>query len=798
MTTCIPLLLCITLLALGSAALGDSATLTVNVDQPGIKISPTLYGLFFEEINNAGDGGLYAEMVRNRSFEDARDPQGWTIVAGEGAEAKTALDTSQPLNAKNPHALRLEILKAGPGRAGIANNGWNGMALREGARYDLALYARADDFRGPLAVSLESKTGEVYASGKIEGVSKEWKKFSCTLTAKATDPAARLVIAATAPAMVWLDMVSLFPQDTFKGRPNGLRKDLAELLAALKTSFVRFPGGCFVEGDVLRDAARWKETIGDIAERPGHWNLWGYRSTDGLGFLEYLQMCEDLGAEPLFVINCGMSHRENVPMDQMGPWVQDALDAIEYANGSADTTWGALRAKHGHPAPFGLKYMEIGNENGGPAYDERYTLFYDAIKKKYPQVQLVADQWSGAPKARPIEILDEHYYSSPEFFMASAARYDKYKRDAHKIYVGEYAVTNGCGQGNLRAAVGEAAFMTGMERNSDVVVMASYAPLFTRTDAKKWNPDLIDFDSARAYGIPSYWVQQMFSANRGKVVLPCEVACTTAAKPPARHGAIGVGTWNTQAEYKDIKVTQGDKVLFEADFSKDAGGFKPGNGDWKVQEGAYRQNKLEPDDRSVAGDPAWTDYTYTLKARRLAGAEGFLIMFHVADRDNFTWWNLGGWGNSKHAIEVATGGSKSIAGEAAGKIETNRWYDIRIECKANSAKCFLDGKLVQEFAYPAPPMPVYAVASRADGGEVILKVVNADREAQRIAVELRGVKKVSGGTAIVLTSARGEDENTLAEPNKVAPVTKSLEASAPRFTYTLPPNSVTVLRIKAE
>ena len=269
-------------------------------------------------------------------------------------------------------------------------------------------------------------------------------------------------------------------------------------------------------------AYRWKQTIGDPSERRTQYNLWQYHATHGIGYHEYLQMCEDLGAEPLFVINCGMSHKEVVPLDKMGEFVQDALDAIEYANGPVSSTWGALRAKNGHPAPFNLKYMEIGNENGGTAYQERYALFYDAIKAKYPQMHLIADEWSGRPTNRPIEIVDEHYYSTPEFFIANADKYDSYDRAGRKVYVGEYAVTQGCGQGNLRAAVGEAAFMTGLERNSDVVVMASYAPLFANVNYKKWNPDLIDFDSSRVYGIPSYYVQQMFSENRGDVVLPVD------------------------------------------------------------------------------------------------------------------------------------------------------------------------------------------------------------------------------------------------------------------------------------
>jgi alpha-L-arabinofuranosidase len=788
-----------TLFALAAPSAAGPATLTVEVDKPGVKVSPTLYGIFFEEINCAGDGGLYAELVRNRSFEDSDKPDHWSLVASAARKGEMALDTSKPMSEKNRRSLRLAIAKDGEGKVGVTNGGWWGIALAKGATYDLALWARAGDgFTGPIEVGLESADGKTaYAERKVESLGADWKLFGLALVANAADPAARLAIRTDRPGTVWLDMVSLFPRQTFKNRPNGMRPDLAGMLADLRPAFVRFPGGCWVEGDTLAFAQRWKQTIGDLADRRTQYNIWQYMSTNGLGYHEYLQLCEDLGAEPLFVINCGMAHKDHVPMDQMAEWVEDALDAIEYANGPIDSKWGALRAKAGHAPPFGLKYLEIGNENGGPVYNERYRLFYDAIKAKYPAMHLVADV---RPGNHPVEIVDEHYYSSPEFFCQNAYRYDSYKRDGPKIYVGEYAVTAGGGKGNLRAALGEAAFMTGMERNSDVVVMASYAPLFANVNYKKWNPDLINFDSSRVFGTPSYWVQKLFSENRGEVVLPCRVAAAATGPAPLPHGAVGVGTWNTQAEFKDVKVTQGDKVLLESSLATDAAGWKPAKGEWKVQDGAYRQMKLEPDERSIAGNPAWTDYTLSLKARKIGGAEGFLILFHVADHDNFAWWNLGGWGNARHAIEVAMGGSKSIMGNEVGsKIETGRWYDIRIECKGRAVKCFLDGKRVHDATYPPPPSPLYAVAGRAGQGEVILKVVNVSGEPQETAIELAGAKKVApAGTAIVLKSADPQDENMLDQPTKVAPVTEKLEGAAAAFKRTFPPWSVTVLRLKAE
>jgi alpha-L-arabinofuranosidase len=779
----------------------QKATIKVQADQPGAKVPKTLYGIFFEEINHAGDGGLYAELVRNRSFEDADKLDPWTLVTPGTRTGQIALDKEKPMSEKNPTSLRLRIGAAGEGRVGAANPGFWGIAVKKGSQYRLSFHARAaDGFAGPLVVTLESADGgKKYAEAKIAGIGPDWTPAATTLTASDTDPSARLVIAADKPGTVWLDVVSLFPKDTWEGRENGLRADLAGMLAAMRPAFVRFPGGCWVEGDTLQFATRWKKTIGDAADRWNQWNRWGYWSTNGLGFHEYLQMCEDLGAEPLFVINCGMSHKENVPMDKMPEWVQDALDAIEYCNGPADSKWGGLRAKAGHPAPFNLKYMEIGNENHGPAYEERYALFHDAIKAKYPEMRLVAD---GRIASRPMDIVDEHFYNSPEFFMSQARRYDRYDRAGPKIYVGEFAVTRGASKGSLRGAIGEAAFMTGFERNADVVIMSSYAPLFVNVNDRKWNPDLIQFDSSRVAGIPSYHVQKLFATNRPDVVLPVEVqAAAQVQAAPAPHGAVGVGTWRTQAEFKDIKVADPDgKTLFQCDFSKGANGWKTSEGKWAVKDGAFQQTDGGTNIRAVAGDTKWTDYAYTLKARKLGGAEGFLILFHVADQNNWAWWNVGGWGNVRHGIEMATGGAKHAVGsEARGRIETGRWYDIRIEVRGPSIRCFLDGKRIHDVTdvSGAGLAPLYACAGRDEAaGEIVLKVVNASESAQETDITLAGAKVEPKGKAIVLTSASPADENTLDEPMRVAPVEKAIENAGPTFRHAFPPNSLTILRLK--
>jgi len=488
-----------------------------------------------------------------------------------------------------------------------------------------------------------------------------------------------------------------------------------------------------------------------------------------------------------------MSHREVIPLDQMGQWVQDALEAIEYANGPVDSVWGSLRAKNDHPAPFNLKYLEIGNENGGPAYHERWELFYKAIKAKYPKIQLVANVWGGYPTKLAPDVIDEHYYNNPEFFMQQAGKYDSYDRKGPKVFIGEYAVTSGAGLGNLRGAIGEAAFMTGMERNSDVVIMGSYAPLFVNLNHKRWPINLINFDSSRAFGLPSYYVQKMFSENRGDRVLPIDVRSPDATSS-LKGGAIGVGTWSTQAEFKDIKVTRGDQTLYSCDFANGTEGWRfSGEGDWKAENGVLRQNSAATDLRAITGDKSWTDYTYTLKARKLGGAEGFLILFNVQNENEKCWWNIGGWGNDHHAIEM--GGV--VSNEVKGSVETGRWYDIRVETKGSHVRCLLDGKVIHDVSALQTVKTLYASAtSQIKGGEIILKVVNTVATEQTAEVKLNGVRKLSGpATAIVLTSEGPTDENTLENPTKVAPVTKTIEVSGPIFTYTFRPNSLTILRL---
>jgi alpha-L-arabinofuranosidase len=766
------------------------ATITVDADKPGHAVSPLLWGLFFEDINLSADGGIYPELVRNRSFEDAARPEYWKLLNAAAGNSELAVDSSRPLNPVNPHSLRVKV----DGAFTLENEGYWGMNIIKGDSYALKFAARATDgFQGPVVVRLVNASGAELAKGKISGPSGDWKYHTLDLVASGSDPKAKLQISAAGKGTLFFDMVSLMPKKTWKG--HGLRVDLAESIGALHPSFMRFPGGNWVEGDDRAHMYHWKNTIGDIDARTPLWNTWGYNTTQGLGFHEYLQLCEDLGAEPLLCINDGMSLHDSVPLEQMGPWVQDALDAIEYANGPTNSFWGSLRAKAGHPAPFHLRYMEIGNENGGPDYHQRWPLLVNAIREKYPSMQLIVNtDLRGRPYPREPkpDIVDEHYYESPESFMWRAGQYDSYDRNGPKIFIGEYAVTENAGKGNLRAAVGEAAFMTGLERNSDIVIMASYAPLFVNLNHRAWNPDLINFNGSSWYGLPGYYVQQMFGENRGDVMLPISVDAPP-ADPGAQSGAIGVGTWRTQAEFKDIKVTAPDgQVLFTSDFSTNSDGWKLSGGDWQVIGNALRQNSGNENVRALAGDKSWTDYSLTLKARKLGGNEGFLVLFHMNDDRTKNWWNIGGWGNTANGIELGN----NIVTRTPGSIETNRWYDIRVDVRTNHIQCYLDGRLVHDVDYQ-PLKSLFASATHdRKTGDIILKVVNAANFPVSTDIHLRGAKNLYGlAKAIVLASSSPRDENSLAEPAKVSPKTDTFNFQGDDLHRTFPGNSVTVLRL---
>jgi alpha-L-arabinofuranosidase len=815
------------------------AIVSIDFAHPGPALSPSMYGIFFEDINHAADGGLYAELIQNRDFEYNRTPEGmrwiddstivnpkgwkgsyrrpddlhaWSLIREGGANARMQLENTNPLNATNPQSMRFEVLDIGHGRAAVANGGYWGIPVSKGMMYHLSFYARKDPHcDGALTATLESSSGKIYASQEITGLTGMWKQFRATLTSGSDDPRARFVLSAGSTGTVWLDVVSLFPGDRWNHHPNGLRRDLAQMLADMRPSFVRFPGGCVVEGATLENRVQWKRTIGDVAARPGHWNLWGYRTTDGLGFHEYLQLCEDLGAAALYVINAGMSCQGRGGMvakkENLNNYLQEALDALEYAMGPVTTRWGAMRESNGHPAPFVIKYVEIGNENGGPDYQEAYKFIQSGIKRKYPGIITIADEevrLSDEDRKRypgvSLEMIDEHYYQSPGFFYEQSTRYDAHDRsDSVGIYVGEFAVTAGePGKGNLRAALGEAAFMIGMERNADIVRMASYAPTFVNVNDRSWNPNMIVYNGSQVYGTPSYHAIRMFSLNRPDRVLPTSVAFTAdtvGRKWEHLRGGIALSAWNTRAEFREVRVERNGQTLFQDDFSEGPARWVQQQGQWEVTGGSIRNNNAVVEAIARTGDTTWTDYSLSLKARKISGEEGFIVYFLMSGETQCL-WNIGGWGNS---VDVLMQDRVDLGKRRDCYIDTGKWYDIRIDVKGNRVQCFLNGELRHDNLLREKFLPsIYATSGIREGQrEVILKIVNPFAEAKPCRVELKASPGIQpDAEALVLTSGSTDDENSFEHPELVAPRVTVLRNLANTFDYTCPPHSLSILRLK--
>jgi len=502
------------------------ATLHIDAAHPGANINPPFHGLMIEEINHALDGGLYGELIQNRVFQnDPNEPINWSVVQDNGGVGSIALDKTQPVaGTALTTSLRIDIAQ-GP-RVGAANDGYWGIPVRPNTIYNASFYAKGSGVTGPLTVGIESVDGSVvYAQAQVSAITADWAQYSVTLTTSsvATTEDARFVITVGSPGTLWLNQVSLFPP-TYHNRPNGNRVDLMQKMADLNPGFLRLPGGNYLEGNTIDQRFEWKNTIGPIQQRPGHESPWGYRSDDGLGLLEYLEWCEDLNMQPLLAVYAGYSLNGTYvnPGAELQPYVQDALDEIQYLIGSTSTYWGAKRAADGHPVPFLLTYVEIGNEDffdRSGSYDVRFAQFYDAIKAAYPNLQVIA---TAAVKSRTPDILDEHFYETPRAFEKDVHHYDSYSRTGPRIFVGEYAAQEGRPSPDLNAALGDAAWLIGLERNADLVILESYAPMFTNINpgASQWPTNLIGYDAVKSYGSPSYYAKQMFNQHRGNLVLP--------------------------------------------------------------------------------------------------------------------------------------------------------------------------------------------------------------------------------------------------------------------------------------
>ncbi len=787
---------------------------TINIDASDRSkdVSDIMWGLFFEDINSAADGGLYAELVQNRSFEMDDHLYSWET------EGDVKVSTENPMNENNPTYVTMSA------NSSIANDGFAGMVLKAGEKYNFSMYVNGESdfliFAGHgVATNIKSENKE------------GWQKITATINAQQTSDDTLLIIRNTGENPVDIDMVSLIPQDTYKG--HGLRKDLIEALEAMHPKFLRFPGGCAVEGHTMNEAWNWKDTIGDVSERKEMINIWNpsatepYMMTYGLGFYEYFQMCEDLGMEPVPILNCGMAcqvrsgsatdEEHLVPMDELQPYIDDALDLIAFANGTDENNeWTKKRIEMGHREPFNMKYIGIGNEQYGEIYFERYAEFAKQIHEKYPEINLVTTSgtassgssndlaWNWANDNTELaDLMDEHYYETADWFRQHAYRYDNYRRDTNtKVFLGEYA-----SKGNTwYNALSEAAFMTGLERNADVVRMASYAPMFAKYGNVQWSAaNMIWFNNDDYVLTPNYYVQSLFSNNQGDYSLPTEVKLNSIENNDAFRGGVAVGSWGTHNEFKDftLQSNSGGNV----DISPKNGNWATERGEWSVNdEGALVQLSDETGSIAWYDIPAANNYTLSLKAKKTTGGEGFQIGVAAEDAKNYYRVNIGGWGNTTAKIQHIVNGVSAAVGNVAEQsyvgnvhINDNEWYDVKVEVSDYEIKAYLNGEFICSYTKPQNYGPVYASSVYdEETGDVIVKVVNTLDSNVNVGINVNGVDSVSNVVKTTVMSGDTSLENSLENKNAIVPVDGEITNAGNSFTYAAPADSLSIIRLSTD
>ncbi|MEU0805967.1 alpha-L-arabinofuranosidase C-terminal domain-containing protein [Streptomyces sp. NPDC005970] len=802
-----------------SPASPAETVIDVDTRAQGTDISPDMFGVFFEDLNYAADGGLYAELVQNRSFEygPADRPEwhaltAWEPLERDGAAGSLTISTDMPLHPANPHyaVVRTTATGAAGLGAGLRNEGFDGIAVRAGETYDVSLFARRADGAADLLVArIESRDGSrSHGQAELGPVHGSWQRHTAVITCEATDPDARLAVVASGTGTVHLDLVSLFPQATFRGRPGGLRADLAQTIADLKPKFVRFPGGCLAHGQGLGNMYRWPETVGPLHERRQQHNIWHYHQSMGLGYYEYFQFCEDIGAKPLPVVPAGVCCQNSdvtgqvgIPEEEMPDYVAEVLGLVEWANGPADSPWGALRAAAGHPDPFGLEYLGVGNEDTiTDTFRDRFSRIHDALSEHHPEITVIGtlgpcpagEDWEKGwafARERGVPVVDEHSYKSPRWFLENTRRFDTMDREGPHLYIGEY----GSWSNNGRSAIAEAAYMIAMERNGDVVRLASYAPLLAKRGRTQWLPDLIYFDNTHVWPTLNYHVQHMHSVNSGDTALPVTVTGAPQSPPAPRspRHTVHLGTGSeTHAEFTDVFLGPLDGEPVPA----------PDFGDWHAESGTW-----EPDGtggvRQTAGGtdarlllPYAADgpsYAFRVRARKTGGAEGFVLGFAGTSPGNRCQWTLGGWGNRSTWLQRVDDGVQDDLGDrVAEPVETGRWYDLRVEVDGRRIRCYRDGVLVHDVEDVRPDPEVFAVSAVRDSaaGDVIVKIANTTPEPVTVRLRLAGADADAGFARTTLTVA--PDATSRFGPAPAAPVDDRLTGPV----CDIPVHSFTVLR----
>ena len=831
------------LLSASVSATAQTEPIRIDLSQKGAVVSPNLYGIFFEEISHAGDGGLYAELVQNRGFEEQvlpssmtyrdgkawavdamnyehrtnrrwnipwnmkeKEMTGWRIDGVKSTVKGEVVEASSPLHKNTPHAMQLNIAKVQKGgKAVLTNTGYWGMGLKAGEKYDLRFYVRSSNYKGGITARLvNGETGKSLGTASFaKQALKDWTELTATLTASEAATKGELALEFDQTGTVLVDYVSLFPQNTFKGRKNGQRADVAQMLVDLHPRFMRWPGGCIVEGATYENRVKWKETLGDPMTRRGEWDVWGYRATWGMGYHEFLQFCEDLGMDAMFVNNAGMSCSVRngdfvSSTEDMDAVVQDFRDAIDYALADPATNrWAKMRAEAGHPAPFPLKYVEIGNENVGPEYVTHFNYIFKRLKAEYPNIIFINTLGHTDRLLEQIPgqyMVDPHWYRNPDFFFANNHLFDDAPR-THDIYVGEYACNGGVGAGNLLAALSEAAFIMGMERNSDVVKMSSYAPLFENENRRDWPCNLIHINSSQVYGRASYYVQQMAAENRPTYNVFVSETTTAGKAQPFLAGGIGLGSYATQCEYRDIKIKTADGQVKNVN----VGDLSQKKGEWKVDGNVIRQTSNQQ--LTLAQLPQFSSDSYTLelKARKLGGMEGFFIYYGLDERGmNGYVANIAGWNNQTTAFQpIRRGRTNDVLGRSKHQtVDNDKWYDIRLEVTPMAVTLFVDGEQIT-VAHPAEQTRHFCQTGFDEQtGELVIKVVNSTEQPYHRSFSIDGCAGILPTGKVITLSGIATEENSFDQPTKIAPQTSLFGHFDKQFSYDFPPMSFTIMRIK--
>ncbi len=798
-----------------------SSSITVWNDRLEEVVNQELYGLTLEEINHGIDGGLYAELIQNRSFEDGMPPlncpydavrnvlitpNGWTIpflrsdsLPGwhrlNPAVTQLYPDVHELINERNRRSLLVAVSASQEsGRGGLVAEGYRGIPLRRGERYRLSFFAKGTSLIPKIVrIGLENEEAtmalsEVYEVAPIP----EWRRYVHTFTATADVPDAVLTISSDTTNFFWIDMVSLFPEDTWRRRENGLRSDLVALIDSLTPRFIRFPGGSFVEGYTAGTFPTWRETVGDVANRKSFWNVWAYGTTNGMGYHEYLQLCEDIGAEPVYVINSGVTSQSRRPryedITAMGKLVDEALAAIAYANAPVDSAMGALRAEHGHPDPFNLKYVEIGSENYGPEYKRRFILFEEAIKVAYPEITVIS---SDVVSDRPNRLawIDSHFYANDYFFLSNTFRFDNkhYPRKQPPSFVGEFSTTEEAVAGSMRAAIGEACFLIGAENNPERVRRLAYAPVLGNTGFTCQREPLIRFFRDSIALSPSYHVWRLFANHRGDRLLHSETG--TYHRSGVRKGRPGLFLFDNSFEFEEVLVDG----LPVSQLDGLSGGWKL-MGLGKPVAAANRWNHL------LVGDSSALHVVFSLKLRRTKGSGTVQIRLCdnglKGDEADYLCLTLGD-GQAEFYHQVGSV-KENLVDPWVFSFESNHWYAVRLEYDEDRIACYVDNQLLQEVEWPTIPALACVATVDETNQQLLLKVVNTTQHEERTALHFEGLTVSGTGEAIQI---KGEPEarNSFAAPQTVIPqyFSVSLPMGASPY-YVFPPNSVTLLKLPLE